>query len=201
MIEKNLIQAVVMSAGQPACRALGQWLSRHGLDWRYGSQDYGIDNARNQNVRRFLAQHVPSGKTHLLMIDHDMVPIAASEPILSSEGDLLYCGYVDRFGSPGHHGAGNFGAACFRASARLLAAMADPWFQMLYSQGRRYACECTGFRVAAAALGYEAQMVGIVGHEQRCVLFPGPDAASSLIPHPSSFSLRWPPECEDGPHT
>ena len=68
------IQAVVMSAGQPACRALGQWLGQHGLAWRYGSQDYGIDAARNQNVRRFLADDVPRGKTFLLMIDHDMVP-------------------------------------------------------------------------------------------------------------------------------
>ena len=183
------IQVVVMSAGQPACRALGQWLGRQGLAWRYGSQDYGIDNARNQNVRRFLAEDVPQGKAFLLMIDHDMVPTPATSPILTLPADLLYCGYADRYGSRGHYGAGDFGAACFRASAKCLSQMADVWFETHSSDYQtRLACECTFFRHRAASLGYHPQMAGVIGHEQRCVLLPDEHGG---------YALHWPPEYED----
>ena len=184
------IQAVVMSAGQPACRALGQWLARQGIAWRYGSQDYGIDHARNQNVRRFLAEDVQQGKRFLLMVDHDMVPTPDTLPILTMPGDLLYCGYADRFGTPGHYGPNEFGAACFRASAELLAAMPDPWFLMGYVNGRRVACECGFFRMRAKGIGHAATMAGTIGHEQRCVILPDPNS-------PRGFVLHWPPEYED----
>jgi hypothetical protein len=186
------IQAVVMSAGQPASRALAQWLSRQGIAWRYGSQDYGIDHARNQNVRRFLAEDAPRGKAFLLMVDHDMVPTPETVSILTTPGNLLYCGYADRYGTPGHYGDEAFGAACFRASAELLAAMPDPWFKMGYVDGRRVACECGFFRMRAKGLGYQSQMVGIIGHEQRCVLLPDEHGG---------YALHWPPEFEDGPST
>jgi hypothetical protein len=184
------IQVVVMSAGQPACRSLGAWLGRHGLDWRYGSQDYGIDLARNQNITRFLNRDVSAGKTHLLMIDHDMVPVPATAAILESDGDLFYCGYVDRFGTPGHFGDNNFGAACFRASADLLNRMQRPWFATGFHDGRRVRCECFHFAALATACGAQSRMAGIIGHEQHCVLLPGISGAAEL---------HWPPEFdEDG---
>ncbi len=192
-MEQIAIQVVVMSAGQPASRALGIWLSRHRLDWRYGSQDYGIDAARNQNVTRFLLEDLQRGKTHLLMIDHDMVPVSQTDPILTAaaEIDLAYCGYADRFGSPGHYGDGNLGAACFRVSAGLLTRMRRPWFQSGYLDGQRIACECGYFRLLAARCGVGSVMVGVIGHEQRCVLLPGARGAG--------FTLHWPPEFEDVP--
>jgi hypothetical protein len=182
------IQAVVMSAGAPASRALGQWLSLQGLAWRYGSRDYGLDHARNQNVRRFLADD--AGKDWLLLIDHDMVPTDGTAEILAAPWDLCYCGYADRFGTRGHYGDGNFGAGCCRLSRKLLYAMRDPWFKTTYRDGCRTACECLHFRYAAAEAGYSSHMTGVIGHEQRCVILPDPDSAGG-------FALHWPPEYED----
>lgn len=178
------IQTIVMSRGEPPCRPLALWLSEHFLDWRYGSQDYGIDHARNQNIRRFLREDVPRGKTHLLSIDSDMVPVGDTAEILIAQGELVYCGYVDRWGSRGHVGQGDFGAACFRASAELLARMPDPWFQMRYRDGRRVSCECSYFHQMAQQAGAESRQVGIIGHQQTCVLVP---AATE-----SGWSLQWP---------
>ena len=172
MIDIAEIQTVIMSAGQPASRNLGTWLGRHRLEWRYGSEDYGLDHARNQNVRRFLSEDVPRGKRYLLMIDHDMVPIASTSSILRDDGPLVYCGYVDRYGFPGHFGDGDFGAACFRASADLLQAIVDPWFQTLYHAGQRVACECGFFHLQAKRHQAIAKMVGTIGHAQNCVLVP-----------------------------
>lgn len=182
MIDGLLI--VVMSGGGPPARELALWLSRIGCPWRFGSAEYGIDVARNQNVRRFLREDVPAGKLHLLMIDDDMVPVEATRPILDEPGDLLYCGYAGRSGSRGHYGQDDFGEGCFRASAGLLGKMADPWFATTYYQGRRVACEGLHFQRHARAAGVHPRMVGIVGHAQRCILLP---AESKL-----GWQLAWP---------
>ncbi|MEI8374804.1 MAG: hypothetical protein WCJ35_18425 [Planctomycetota bacterium] len=178
------IQTIIMSRGEPPCRPLALWLSENFLDWRYGSQDYGIDHARNQNIRRFLREDVSAGKTHLLSIDADMVPVESTAEILTEPGELLYCGYVDRFGSRGHIGQGDFGAACFRASAELLARMGDQWFEMGYHNGKRIACECSYFHNIAQQAGGRSRQVGVIGHQQTCVLVPAETE--------TGWILQWP---------
>jgi len=166
------IQAVVLSGGPPACKLLGPWLARHCPDWRYGSGEYGYNVARNQSITRFLREDVPAGKTHLLMFDHDMVPLPATDAILTEPGDMLYCGFVGRAASHGHKGPGDFGFACSRLSGRLLDQMGYPWSVDRIEGGRRVQCECAFFRKRAEAAGATPRMVGIVGHEQTCILLP-----------------------------
>ena len=166
------LQVVVASFGAPASRGLGLWLSHHGLDWRYGSSEYGVDTIHNQNITRFLREDVPRGKTDLLSIDADMVPLPETDAILSEPGNLLYCGHVGRYGSRGHKGDGDFSIGCYRASADLLELMGPPWVQTIVAGGVRVHCECNFFRHRAAQEGAVARQAGIIGHEQRCILIP-----------------------------
>jgi hypothetical protein len=56
---------------------------------RYGSEEYGIPEAREQNCNRFLAEDAPAGREYLLMIDADIVPLprrSASEAGLRPQG-------------------------------------------------------------------------------------------------------------------
>ena len=171
-----------MSRGEPPCHNLARWLSQF-PDWKYGSQDYGIDHARNQNIRRFLTEDVSNGKDYLLMVDTDMVPCPTTNNILTSMGELIYCGYVDRHGTTGHAGNGDFGAAFFRVGKNLLQTMPDPWFKMEYKDGKRVECECNYFRKAAERTGIYSKMVGVVGHQQTCVLIPQANEAG--------YELAW----------
>jgi hypothetical protein len=174
------IQVVIMSAGQSCSQILGSWLSAYKLDWRYGSEVYGIDLARGQNINRFLEFDVPKGKTHLLCIDHDMIPLIETNKILTSPGDLIYCGYCGRMGSPGHYGDDDFGCACFRVSAKLLMTMQKPYFQTTVVDDVRTECECKYFLKKTQG----AKMVGTIGHLQECILIPTPQTTNG-------WSLAW----------
>jgi hypothetical protein len=177
------IQVIVMSAGPPMTQQLQEWLYTNKLDWCYGSKEYGIDLARNQNIVRFLKEFVPLGKTHLIGIDHDMVPIPETQGILMGTDDLVYCGYTGRHGSRGHHGPNDFGAACFRVSKVLLQQLVyDPisdtrgiWWKTTDAGGVRVECECQYFRKRAKRLGVIAEMVGLIGHQQTCIIVPEGD--------------------------
>jgi hypothetical protein len=173
----NEIKAYVMTRHKPPCRELSRWLFGHRLDWSYSSSEFGIDVARNQTVNRFLQEQVPKGKQYLMMIDADMVPVVDTHRIISADGDLVWCGYTEEPPAKGHYGEGDFGAACFRASASLLSRMQQPWFKMKYDGclGRRLACECSYFAACARGQGVEPRMVGIIGHARRCIMFPTPE--------------------------
>jgi hypothetical protein len=177
------IQVIVMSYGQPMTRQLQEWLRDNRLDWRYGPAGYGIDLARNQIVNQFVREDVPRGKTHLLGLDHDMVPIRETRHILRGDDELAYCGYCGRHGSRGHVGDGDFGAACFRVSAHLLRHLAKPYWQTTVADGVRIECECEYFRKRAEAKGFSSKMVGIIGHEQSCILMPSSE--------PTGYSVMW----------
>lgn len=186
----STIQAVVLSGGSPACKRLGLWLARHCPDWRYGSGEYGYNVARNQSITRFLREDVPSGKTHLLMFDHDMVPLPQSEAILTEPGEMLYCGFVGKEASHAHYDDGDFGWACSRISAELLGKVGYPWSQDIIKDGRRIECECNFFRKKAIAAGESSRMVGIVGHEQTGIIVPNPAAKHG-------WSIMWPSDLEE----
>jgi hypothetical protein len=182
------IQVIIMSAGQPMARQLQEWLRDNQLDWKYGPPGYGIDLARQQITINFLRHCVPVGKTHLIGIDHDQIPIRETRHILRGDDELAYCGYCGRHGSRGHVGDGDFGAGCFRVSADLLNRMAQPWWQTTVVNGVRTECECQWFRKRAEAVGATSKMVGLIGHRQECVLIPS-DAATG-------YSVVWDEELE-----
>lgn len=207
MMNLDKIQIVVSSRGGPMCRPLQLWLASLPVKWRYGSPDYRMEAARNQNVDYFLKRDVPRGKKYLLLLDDDMVPVIDTNRIISADGDLIYCGYADREGSRGHHGDGDFGVACSRISASLLRRMEPPWFKLGYNEewidlktddagnfigGHppmtvRLHCDCWWFLQQAKQLGAEPKMVGIVGHLQQCVIFPDPDSKLG-------WKIAWPHE-------
>jgi len=190
MIESGQIQVVVVSHDRPPNTLLSLWLCARGLvDWRPSSYDYDVGEVRNQAVRRFLHEDIPAGKRHLLLIDDDIVPLPESEAILSAEGELVYCGSVGPFGTRGHYGDGDFGENCCRMSHRLLQRMAYPYFKTEYREGVRVACDGRRFRDQAAANGIPSQMVGIVGHQQTCILVP--------INEPPGYRVAWPHELRD----
>jgi len=206
------IQVVIMARFDTATPWLADWLDRHNLPWRYGSPEFGIDCARNQNIVRFLREDVPNGRKHLLMIDKDMVPLPATDAILKAEGDLLYCGYVDREGSAGHCSPTGFGAACFRASATMLQKMQDegvapPWFEMGYNpeRTRRTHCECLDFQRRAAKVGVKSQMAGVIGHLQTCIVVPDGQSPGyrALWPHELDAAniIRRMPSATNNPTT
>lgn len=178
------IQVVVMSFGQGPSRLLARWLSKYNLDWRYSSIDYGVDVIHNHSITRFLKEDVFKGKTHLLSIDSDMVPLPETYNILTSEGDLLYCGHVGRYGSKGHTGDDEFSIGCYRASIFLLQKMSPPWVRQTIVKGVRVQCECSYFKEKARRVGYQPKMVSHIGHEQRCILLPSDT--------PLGWKLAWP---------
>jgi len=167
------IMVVISSNGKPCSRILGKWLNNYKLDWRYGSPENYTELARNQNINRFLKLDVPKGKEYFLGIDQDMIPLIETNKILTSPGDLLYCGHAGRHGTKGHYGDDDFSAACFRVSARLLMTLQKPYFKITVVDDVRTECECKYFLRKTQV---KAKMVGIIGHEQTCILIPNVSA-------------------------
>lgn len=172
-----------MTASGPPCEQLSLWLSDNELKWRPGSKEHGVELARNQSITGFLRHDVPKGKTHLLCFDHDMIPLRETRHILRGDDELAYCGHVGKHGSRGHVGNGDFGAACFRVSADLLQRMGKPWWQTTVVNGVRVECECAYFRKRAEGVGAKAKMVGLVGHQQTCILVPTSE--------PPGYVVKW----------
>lgn len=187
-MDRMKIKAIIMSSGGPMTRQLALWLSENGISWGWGSSEYGIDLARSHNCTKFLRHYAPLGFTHLLGIDHDMIPIRETRHILRGDNELIYCGYNGRHGSKGHAGDGDFGAACFRVSADLLNRMEQPWWNTTVIDGRRRECECLWFRRRAIAAGATVRMVGLIGHEQKCIIVPSDD--------PPGYIVVWPEQLE-----
>ena len=188
MVNLSEIQCVVMRYREPACEELSQWLYRMGVEWRYGISDYEIDVARNRNILRFLAEDVPRGKQYLLSINDDMVPIGETSPILTADGDLVYCASPGNQGTVDHYGDRQLSGACWRASARLLKSFGPPWFRLGHSGDltERTYCDCNYFRDRCNDAGFDARMVGHIGHAMRCVLVPDPEDPSKR------WRLVWP---------
>lgn len=196
------IQAVVMAFPNPPCQLLAKWLSDRaafGLQWRTSPPCHGIELSRNKEITRFLYEDVPKGKTHLLMLDHDTVPLQSpmdlgqgqTAQVLFEEGDLIWCGMIGRQGSKGHTWDGDFGPACCRMSATLLEKMPQPWFKPTYNAEwtMRTACGCAWFHARAVKAGAVPKRVGVAGHQQ------GGAGGAILIPDKSQrcgWRMAWP---------
>jgi len=142
---------------------------------------YDICLARRQCLASFIRNDVPEGYTHLVQIDEDMVPVATTDAILMTPGDLAYCGYRGRCGKHGHYGDGDFGCGCSRISADLAGRIdGSSCFHFVFNADRTAVveCECQTFRRHAEALGYQSKMVGIIGHLVDMVLVPGPEGTT-----------------------
>ena len=183
MIEPREIQIVVMAYREEPNRHLQAWLNglcRRGYEWRYGPETHPVYVARNQVVNRFLAEDTM--KQHLVMIDAPLVPIQdQTVRVLTEPGEVVYCGYVGRYGTPGH--CGTFGCGCFRASRRVYEAAPPPWFDFGYDATltQKTECECQRF---ARRLAEPPRQVGIVGRLSEMILVPCADGTPRAIsPH------------------
>ena len=172
----------------PRLRGWMQRMTAGGYEVREVRCRHNIDIERNASVDRFLKQDVPTGARHLLMLDADMVPVAATEPILSASGDLVYCGCRGQGGSHGHYGDGDLGCGCVRMSATMLEDMrkADDfrgWFSFGCNVDRtqQTACECHTFRDKARAAGFTSRMVGVIGHTVEAIILPEPKAKAGFV--------------------
>lgn len=155
---------------------LTQWLQTHNLDWDLGSQEWGIDVARNQSVNRFLREEVEKGYTHLMMIDTDIVPIIDSNYIISTKEELVWCAYSGRGGTAGH--VKTFGAGCFKVSSEALKKITNgnqiSPFIMTYNEkkDKLLECECDYFARLAKQNNIVPKRIGTVGHILDAVWFP-----------------------------
>lgn len=187
MIDLDKIQIYVPAGTGSANRILSKWLSAMPINWDYGPLSaYDLVRTRNRIIRHFLKVDAPRGKEYLLMIDANAVPVIATNEIISTEGDLIYCGMVGREGKSIHYGDGDFGVKCFRASADLLKRMTDPWFESPPDSADAVKpCECGSFQSQAMAVGVESKMTGVVGHVQDTVIFPDPESKHG-------YRVGWP---------
>jgi hypothetical protein len=170
----DTIQIVIISHDRPVNKLLGQWLARHRItDWRYSSKDYDVGEVRNQAVARFLREEAPAGKQYLMLLDDDMVPVKSTDAILIADGPLVYCGSAGPCGTKGHYGTGDFGENCCRMRVDLLRQLSYPYFKARYENGVRVACDGMVFHEQVRrTCGIQAEMVGVVGHQQTCILLP-----------------------------
>ena len=158
------------------------------LDWRYSEGGYEIDVAKNRTVKQFLDMDVPQGKEHLLMIANDMVPMPTTVRMVTDPGDLIFCQSMGNEGRLNHVGDKNFSAACWRGHAKVLQSFGPPWFRMGHTGDildQTY-CDCSFFKDRAQEQGFDARQVGIIGHEQRCILVPDQSAPTE------KWVMFWP---------
>lgn len=201
-----IIQVYVMAHRAAPNYRLLQWLNAWKLPWKRGSQvGFAVDIARNQTVNAFMQDDVPRGVTHLLMLDADMIPIIATNGIVSAPADVAYCAYAGHCGTHGHRS--DLGAGCVRLSADVIAKMQRP----AYAMGRKVPlfkvranrthdnvrhCECLALTLRAKWAGYSPQKVGTIGHQQ------GGDSGVVVFPNDKNktgFSLCWPHELPYSP--
>lgn len=172
MLDK--IQCVIQTYNAPATKELQLWLAWTGIDWKYSEGNYEIDVGKNRVVEQFLRDDVSRGKEYLLMIANDMIPLESTVNILTAPGDLVYCQSMGNEGRLDHHGDKQFSAACWRAHKSILSSFGPPWFRMGHTGDRtaQTYCDCAYFKDRAQEKGYDGRQVGVIGHEQRCILIP-----------------------------
>jgi hypothetical protein len=182
-IDPKKIKVVIQKYNSSACEELHEWLEKKDLSWRYGVSLQPIAVGRNQNVKRFLDEDVPKGYEYLLMVDDDMVPLEETEPILTAEGDLLYCAYPNKFGGIDHWGDGTLCSGFIRMSAKLLQQLKAPYFRTGHSGDlmQYTGCDCNFMKDRASELEIQSKMVGVVGHLQKLVLMCDPTTKDKWI--------------------
>lgn len=160
----------IVIMGTP-CKLLQEWLMECNQTWRVSPKaGYAVDVDRNQTINHFLL-HEPN-YTHLIMLDHDMVPSPWCDSLgallMHQEHPLITCGYVGTAGAKGHCGDGEVGASALRVSRELLEQMGAPWFKTIYNDEltMKLDCECNHFKKRALDIGVESKMIGHIGHQQ-----------------------------------
>ena len=122
-----------------------------------------------------------------------LVPIQGETiRVLTESGEVVYCGYIGRYGTPGHYG--NFGCGCFHTSRRVYESMPPPWFDFGYDETltEKRQCECARFAGRLQAAGVEPIQVGVVGRRTELVLIPSGRGRMRIVsPHELRTGEIW----------
>lgn len=143
--------------------------SREKYNVRYS--DYGSDSTakKNRTITRWLEE---DSTDYLVAIDADQVWLDVTDPMLATDGDIVYATYVDQSGHLAHNG--EFGCGCFRISRLAAKKITTPWFASCHdvTGATQQICECAYFTKKARAAGFEPVAVGAIGHIVSYVLVP-----------------------------
>jgi len=166
-MDRNDIQVVVFD-GRPADPRLREWMNTF-PHRQYAShiapKGYPdlVAMQRNRVCRWFLDR---TKLDYLLLLDSDMIPIEATEPIKTAEAPIAGCCYIQNGGVIGHEEDGALSAGCLRISRTALEAIETPWFDWeLTKDGCGVqACDCGHFCARAREAGYFPKTVGRIDH-------------------------------------
>jgi hypothetical protein len=181
VIDSNAIQITILDGLRPN-DMLVQWASQAGslhFASRIGTAFPSMAAFRNRIVMDFLRGPMD----YLLMLDHDIVPIGDADRLLTEEGDLIGCRYIDRRGMMAHPCVGSLPAGAMRIHRSVFAAIPAPWFgnELDNISGEVKTCECAWFCEKAVKAGIVPQSVGIIGHAVRTVVLPQHDSPSAPL--------------------
>jgi len=144
-----------------------------------------LDFTRNMEVGRWLEE---DHTRFLLMVDSDMVPVDETNAILTAEGDVVACAYVDQHGHPIDWKEHGIQTGSLRVSRELMRALTQPWFEYKISEdGRRtIEGEAHTFSQKLVAVGIAPKIAGRIGHLLRMVALPS--LAASV---PTEVRYEW----------
>lgn len=182
LIDKDKLYTVIIGNSY---KQLTKWLEENNIEYSISKHTYEPAIARNIAILDFLN----SDKSTLLMFDGDQIPSKNTNILDFPEKQLVYCGYPSRnFKLKGHFGKGDFAAGCFRCTKEVIIAMKDEldiinkelhsnnfhfpqqlevgWFgRATYNYGSaETTCSCNWFNALSTKVGYQAEMVGTIGH-------------------------------------
>jgi hypothetical protein len=144
-----------------------------------------VDLTRNMEVGRWLEE---DHTRFFLMVDSDMVPVDETNAILTADGDVVACAYVDQHGHPIDWKEHGIQTGCLRISREVMLALPQPWFEYKVSEDGRATTqgEAHTFSQKLIAANVTPRIVGRIGHLLRMVAIP-PAAAGA----PTEVRYEW----------
>ena len=108
----------------------------------------------------------------LIMMDDDVVPIAATDAFVQAEGDIIGAKAIAKTGSEMHPHA--FSMTAVKVHRRVIEAVTPPWFAFMFTPDgvMQELCECLYFHKKATEAGFRTTQAGAVGHRFMVTVVP-----------------------------
>jgi hypothetical protein len=130
-----------------------------------------VDLTRNMEVGRWLEE---DRTQYLLILDSDMVPVDETNAVLTADGPVVACAYVDQHGHAIDWKENGIQTGCLRLARDLMLTIPPPWFEYKVSEDIRKTTqgEAYTFSQKLLAAGQVAKIVGRIGHMLPMVALP-----------------------------
>jgi len=131
-----------------------------------------VDLTRNMEVGRWLEE---DRTRFLLMVDSDMVPVDETNAILTADGDVVACAYVDQHGHSIDLKQHGIQTGCLRVSREVMQVLPPPWFEYKVSEDIRQTTQGEAYTFSQKLLtasGVAPKVVGRIGHMLHMVALP-----------------------------